>query len=463
MEPNNSNQIGNDLMVFPVLLAGGSGTRLWPVSRTKTPKQLVELSGETSLLQESIQRLAPLLNFENVRVVCGEEHRNESADHMASMGISAEKKIISEPVGRNTAPAILLAVMKILNQENKDDAIFLILPADHVIRNVPQFHQHIEVVLGLAKGGHLVTFGIQPEYPETGYGYIEAQTAVGAGGFSIRRFVEKPDSKTAQAYIEAGNFYWNSGMFAFRGSAILDEFKKYQPEMLKQLTTILQKGGPISAAVYERLENISFDVAIMEKTTRGVVLPSDFGWSDIGTWKSLHDYLPKDDVGNVVFGDVVPHNTQNSLLIAKSRLMAVNDLSNVAIVETSDAVFISALDTSRNVKEIVSILKQHNRREHQVHLLERHEWGTIQSLEQSADTIVARVTIKPQTLAHPPLPQNGRCHICMLSGHGKISIGDISHPLQTGDSLSVALGGTVLLKNMSKHELDAIIIHQKEH
>jgi len=307
----------DDLAVFPVLLAGGSGTRLWPVSRTKTPKQLVELSGETSLLQESIQRLTPLLNLDNVRVVCGEGHHNESAEHMAALGISTQKKIIGEPIGRNTAPAIILAVLTILNQEKLDDAVFIILPADHVIRNVPQFHRQLSAAIRLSESGQLVTFGIQPEYPETGYGYIEAQTSLAAGGFSIRRFVEKPDIKTAQTYINAGNFYWNSGMFAFSGRVILEEFKALQPAMLRQMIAIVQQGDPISLEAYERLENISFDVAIMEKTTRAVVLPSDFGWSDIGTWKSLHDYLPKDTVGNVVFGDVVAHDTRNSLLIAK--------------------------------------------------------------------------------------------------------------------------------------------------
>ncbi len=448
--------------VFPVLLAGGSGTRLWPMSRSKTPKQLVELSGETSLLQESIQRLAPLLNLDNVRVVCGQGHRNESAEHMASLGISTLKKIIGEPVGRNTAPAILLAVLTILKHEKLDDAVFFILPADHVIQNVPQFHKHISAALNLAKDGHLVTFGIQPEYPETGYGYIEAQNSARENGFCIQRFVEKPDIKTAQAYIDAGNFYWNSGMFAFSARVILDEFNTHQPAMFEQMNAIVQKGDPISVADYERLENISFDVAIMEKTARGVVLPSDFGWSDIGTWKSLHEYLPKDTVGNVVFGDVVAHDTQNSLLIAKSRLMAVNDLSDVAIVETSDAVFVSALDTSRNVKDIVSILKQSNRREHQVHLLERHDWGTIQYLEQAADTIVAKLSIKPQVSAEPPLPSRGRGHICLLSGPGKLCIEHETHLLQAGESMSLDLSGRLSLENLSTINLDAIIIHQKE-
>lgn len=460
---NNVHQASADgLAVFPVLLAGGSGTRLWPVSRTKTPKQLVEFSGDTSLLQDSIRRLAPLLKLANVRVVCGEGHRNESAEHMASLGITAQEKIIGEPIGRNTAPAILLAVLTILNQEKLDDAVFIILPADHVIRNVPRFHQQMANAIRLAESGHLVTFGIKPEYPETGYGYIEAQAPVAAGGFSIRRFVEKPDIKTAQTYIDAGNFFWNSGMFAFSGRVILEEFKELQPAMLEQMTAIVRQGDPISLPAYADLENISFDVAIMEKTARGVVLPSDFGWSDIGTWKSLHDYLPKDTVGNVVFGDVVAHNTRNSLLIAKSRLLAVNDLSNVALVETSDAVFVSALDTSRNVKDIVSVLKQHNRREHQVHLRERHEWGTIEYLEQTADTIVAKLSIKPMLSADPPLPSSGPCHICLLSGFGKLLIDEISHSLQAGESSSVNLNGPISLKNISSENLDAIIIHQKE-
>jgi len=462
MENNECGHSPNELMIFPVLLAGGSGTRLWPVSRTQAPKQLVEFSGETSLLQETIQRLSPALCIDNVRIVCGEGYRNESSDHLAAIGVTPENKIIGEPIGRNTAPAILLAIMKILDQQAIEDALFFIFPADHVIRDVTRFHQDITRAIDLAQKGYLVTFGIQPDYPETGYGYIEGRASVSKDGLSIERFVEKPDVATAESYIKAGNFFWNSGMFAFRGSVILGEFRKYQPVMFKQMTVIVQQGDPIPVDSYERLDSISFDVAIMEKTTRGVVLPSDFGWSDIGSWKSLHASLPKDKVGNAITGDVVVHNTRNSLLIAKSRLIAVNDLSDVAVVETSDAVFVSGLETSRNVKDIVSLLEQQNRREHQVHLLEKHDWGTIQFFEKTDEIIVARLTLKPQATYRFNLASRGRWHICLIAGNCQIASGQIQHQMQAGESRSVDIQDGLFLQNTNKTDLMGIITYQQE-
>ena len=449
----------DNLTTFPVLLAGGSGTRLWPISRNQAPKQLAEFGGGRSLIQETIQRLHPMLCLDNVRVVCGETHCDDSAEHLAAIGLKTDNKIISEPVGRNTAPAILLAVLKILDQACLQDALFFILPADHVIKDVTRFHEKIFKAVDLANKGYLVTFGIQPDYPETGYGYIEGKNVLPGGELSIARFVEKPDMKTAKTYIKAGNFFWNSGMFAFRASTILNEFRELEPDMLVKMTAIVKKGDPISFEAYQDLQSISFDVAIMEKTSKGMVLPSDFGWSDIGTWNSLYASMPKDGNGNVIAGDVITNNTQNSLILSKSRLLAVNDISDIAIVETPDAVFVSKLETSRNVKDIVSILKQQKRRECQKHLLETYAWGMIQYLEKTDILMVAKLLIKPRASYGMAPHPSGRLHICLTSGNALIFHDKVQHELQKGYSLSLDAQSEVEIRNVKDDALSAIITY----
>ena len=452
----------NDLSIFPVLLAGGSGTRLWPISRTQAPKQLADIGDDASFLQKTIQRLESRLCLENVRVVCGKAHCEESSEHLAAIGLKTENKIISEPVGRNTAPAILLAVLKILEQTSVQDALFFMLPADHVIEDVARFHKKIDQAVHLAQKGYLVTFGIQPDYPETGYGYIEGRQPVSENALSIVRFVEKPDLETATAYLEAGNFFWNSGMFAFMASTILNEFRQFEPDMLEKMMAIVKTGDPISGEAYQNLPNIAFDVAIMEKTSRGVVLPSDFGWSDIGTWHSLHAYMPKDRDGNVITGDVIANHTQNSLIVSKSRLVTVNDISDTAIVETPDAVFISRLQTSRNVKDIVSMLKQQNRRECHLNLLETYSWGQIQYLEKSNDLVVVKLLIKPRA-TYRMLPNGAnRLHVSLLAGNATITHSHVAHTLLTGNSLSLDVQNDLSIKNTTNHDLIAIITHLEE-
>ncbi|MDX1708850.1 MAG: mannose-1-phosphate guanylyltransferase/mannose-6-phosphate isomerase, partial [Desulfobacterales bacterium] len=350
-----------ELNVYPILLAGGTGTRLWPVSRELYPKQLVKFVGEDSLLQNTIKRLPPVLNTEYVKVVCGQRHFHETRKHIDRLGLNSENKLICEPSGRNTAPAILLAVLHILATEK--DAVLCVFPADHVIQKQDAFHERLKAAIALAGDGFIVTFGIQPHYPETGYGYVEGGKMMSHGALALKRFVEKPDVATAQKYIKAGNFFWNSGMFAFRASVILAEFKTHQPELLNHMQAIFQLDKPIAQEGYDQLSDISIDYAIMEKTAKGVVLPSDFGWSDIGSWKSLYDFLEKDADNNVVDGDVMAQNSRNSLILGHSRLIAANRLQTMVVVETADSVFVSDLENCREVKSFVARLKNQGREE----------------------------------------------------------------------------------------------------
>lgn len=249
--------------IFSLLLAGGSGTRLWPVSRQQYPKQLVSFIGEDSLVQSTVKRLLPVMEADRIRVVCGSEHYSEIARHMKEIGISTEGKLIAEPCGRNTAPAILLGVLTLLREV--DDAVICVFPADHVIRDTEEFHRNLSEAIRLAAEGRIVTFGIRPPYPETGYGYIEGGDILSGNTMDIRRFVEKPDLPTAEQYLAAGNFFWNSGMFVFRGSVIVSEAQKYLPDLLTGLNTILGAAGELTAEVYGRLPDISIDYAVMEK------------------------------------------------------------------------------------------------------------------------------------------------------------------------------------------------------
>lgn len=380
------------LKAYPVLLAGGTGTRLWPVSRELFPKQLMSLIGSESLIQSTINRLRPVLDPKDATVVCGKEHYYEIKRHLDEIGVPSEGRIIAEPCGRNTAPAILLAALQILKKEK--DAVMVVLPADHFISNVQSFHEKLAEAVSLATAGHIVTFGIKPGYPETGYGYIEAAQSAGGGALRVKRFVEKPDHETAKGYIRAGNFYWNSGMFAFTAKAMVSEFAKFQPKMLRAMRAMLKKGA-VTAKGYEALEDLSIDYAIMEKTDKAVVLPSDFGWSDIGSWKSLYDFMPKDEDGNVSEGDAMLRNTKGSFVKSHGRLVVTNGVKDIVVVETPDTVFVSGIEESQDVKKIVSELKSKNRPEYKAHTTVYRPWGTYTVLEEDEGSKIKRIVVYP--------------------------------------------------------------------
>jgi len=444
--------------VYPVLLAGGTGSRLWPVSRERYPKQLVNFIGKDSLVQSTIKRMAPVLDIEKVRIVCGAEYFYEIVRHMEEIGVSAEGKIISEPCGRNTAPAILLSVLSIA-KTNKD-AILCIFPADHVIRDITMFHERLEKAVKLAEAGYIVTFGIKPGYPETGYGYIESAQKVNESALSIVRFVEKPDRETAKEYLQAGTFFWNSGMFAFTASAILEEFKMLQPELLQKMEALVAD-EPIGREAYEQLPNISIDYAIMEKTEKGVVLPSDFGWSDIGSWKSLYDFLPKDENMNVIDGDVIALDTKNSFIMGHDRLIATNRLDNMVVVETPDSVFVSDINNSRDVKTIVTELKKKGRNEYHHHRTVYHPWGSIKLLEQKDDFQTDRIVLYSGTQFEDHVDGSMHRHLIVISGRVEISTAGETQILEREQTAVVAEKGALIFKNIGRETVTIIQVQVK--
>jgi len=437
--------------VYAILLAGGTGTRLWPVSRQLYPKQLVKFIGDDSLVQSTIKRLSPVLDMENVKIVCGEQHFHETARHMQGIGLQADGKIICEPSGRNTAPAILLAVLHTLIVEK--DAVLCVLPADHVIGSIERFHERLAAAIRLAERGYIVTFGIRPHYAETGYGYVEGDAAISEGALRVKRFVEKPDRKTAQQYIKAGNFFWNSGMFAFKASVILDEFRAWQPDLLEKMNAIFDPARPITKEAYDRLPDISIDYAVMEKTTRGVVLPSDFGWSDIGSWKSLYDFLPKDADLNVIEGDVIANDTHGSFILGSDRLIAVNHLRDAVVVETPDSIFVSDIDRSRDVKTIVARLKAKGRKEYHQHRTIHFPWGSRTLLEQKDSHTVFRLLVYPSSTLQTEVSAGACMHLIVVKGPARVDANGKTHSLNQGKALTVSVPGVVSIENKSEEPI----------
>ncbi len=440
--------------VYSILLAGGTGSRLWPVSRELFPKQLVNLAGDDSLIQNTIKRLSPVLNTENVKIVCGEDHFFEVSRHLEDIGLSAEGKVIAEPCGRNTAPAILLAILNILKKEK--DAVILVFPSDHVISDVEGFHKSLEQAVALAESNHIVTFGIKPDYAETGYGYIEGGRKIKGGAHAIKRFVEKPDQKTADKYLKAGNFFWNSGMFAFKASVMAGEFKAFEPELFKNLKKLVSKKGEITVEEYSKLPDNSIDYAIMEKTKKGIVLPSDFGWSDIGSWKSLYDFLPKSDGNNVFEGDVMHQNTRNCFIRGEERLIVANELENIVIVETPDTVFVSDMENSKNVKAIVTELKKQGRKEYKSHTTVYRPWGTYTILEENGNTKIKRIVVYPNTKLSLQMHHHRSEHWIVVKGTAKIVNGDQVIFLEENQSTYVPKTARHRLENPGKVPLHII-------
>jgi mannose-1-phosphate guanylyltransferase len=442
------------LPVYAVLLAGGSGTRLWPVSRELYPKQLVKLIGKDSLVQHTIKRLGATVSPEAIRIVCGQEHGVEIGRHMADIGIDPAGKIVCEPCGRNTAPAVLLGVQNVLKAQS--DAVICVFPADHVIRDLQVFQEKLAAAVDLALSGFVVTFGIKADYPETGYGYIEGEAPVAGGALSIKRFVEKPDLETARRYVDAGNYFWNSGMFAFKASVILGEFEKFEPSLHRKIAEMSAKADAVSLSVYEQLKDISIDYAIMERTSLGVVLPSDFGWSDIGSWKSLYDFLPKDGDGNILDGDVIAEKTSNCFIMGSHRLVATNSVENLVVVDTPDSLFVSSVENSRDVKSIVSRLKETGRREYHHHRTLYHSWGTLTLLGKGHGYRVERMNLYPGAVCALSGASGGSSQVTVTQGTARLTQGGEKSEIHRGQSVGITTLEGAVIENTGRMQLHAI-------
>ena len=446
-------------MLVPVILSGGAGTRLWPLSRELYPKQLLRLVAERTMLQETVARTEGLPELAPPIVVCNENHRFMVAEQLRELG-TAPQAIVLEPQGRNTAPAAAIAALLVSGGADADP-VLLVLPADHVITDVPAFQAAVAGGRVAAESGSLVTFGVVPDRAETGYGYIRRGAGPGPA-FTVAKFVEKPDTATARGYVESGEYYWNSGMFMFRASAYLAELGRYAPVMLAACRAALAAAGRdldflrLPAQEFASCPSDSIDYAVMEKTDRAVVVPLAAGWSDVGSWAALADALPRDAEGNVTAGDVLTEDSSGCYLHSTSRLVAAVGLRDHVVVETKDAVLVAPRDRVQDVKELVAELKARGRYETSLHREVYRPWGSYDSIDSGDRFQVKRLIVKPGATLSLQLHHHRAEHWVVVTGTAKVTRGDEVFTLSENESTYIPIGARHRIENPGKIPLHII-------
>ncbi len=443
--------------IFPLILCGGSGSRLWPLSRESYPKQFLSIKKENkyTLLQQTIKRILPLKNLKKPILVCNEEHRFIVAEQMREINIE-DFIILLEPFGRNTAPAITIAALKSLELE--EDPTLLVLSSDHEIKNIEKFLTVIEMGLEFTEKNKLVTFGIVPKTPEVGYGYIKAKKPFGKNieGLHIESFIEKPDKETAKKLIQDSRYTWNSGMFMFKSKDIINEINKFSPEILTSCQNALNKSKfdlvfqRLDKISFERCNDISIDIAVMEKTNRGVVIPLDAGWSDVGSWDVVWETSKKDLDGNYTEGKVLLENTKNSYLRSENRLIVGIDLNDLIIVETRDAILITNKKSSQKVKNIVKHLKENKMPESNTHTKVYRPWGHYLSVVEGNRWQVKLIMVKPGGELSLQMHHHRSEHWVVVSGTAKVEVDNKIEILSENQSIYIPLGSKHRLSNPGK-------------
>jgi len=447
------------MMIIPVILSGGSGTRLWPLSRKQYPKQYLPLVGDNTMLQETILRLNGLDNLADPIIVCNADHRFLVAEQCQHIDI-ASPTILLEPVGRNTAPAIAAAALQSLKQT--DDAVLLVLSADHVIQDVEVFHQAINIACQQAQEGKLATFGIVPTDANTGYGYIKSSVDSNNGAHKVEEFVEKPDLETAQTYLEQGNYLWNSGMFMFKATTLIDELTTHSPEIVTSVNDAVNNAEQdldfirLDKTAFESSPSDSIDYALMEKSDNVVVVPLDAGWNDIGSWSALHDIGTKDANGNVIKGDVFMQDTTNTYIHANGHMIATIGVQDLIIVDTPNATLISTKDKSQEVKNIVEQLQRQDREEQSCHRKVYRPWGWYDSIEMGKHFQVKRLHVNPGAKLSLQMHHKRAEHWVVVSGIATAINGKEMLILTEGESTYIPIGTTHALENHTDEILEII-------
>jgi len=454
-------------LLHPVILSGGVGSRLWPLSRSLFPKQLLALAGDQSLIQDTVCR-ATGPAFAEPLIVCNVEHRFLIAEQMRSAG-QPPGVIVLEPMGRNTAPAATVAALMLA--EKDPDAILLLMPADHVVRDIDSFRQAADSAAAAAARGFLVTFGIAPRGPETGYGYVQhgAPLSESAHIFAVRRFVEKPDAATAAGYIEAGDYYWNSGMFAFQASTFLAELERLEPAMIASCRAAIRGGKQdldffrLEPAAFEACKSISIDYAVMEHTQKAAIVPVEMGWSDIGSWEALWDASDKDNGGNALKGDVLHHATRNSYLRSEGPLVAAIGVEDLVVVATKDAVLVSRKDASQDVKKIVEQLERDGRELHVTHRKVFRPWGAYEGLDIGEHFQVKRITVNPGAKLSLQMHHKRAEHWIVVSGIARVTRDEEVFTLRENESTFIPLGAKHRLENIGTEPLHLIEVQSGDY
>ena len=444
--------------VFPVILSGGAGTRLWPLSREMYPKQLLALTSRHSMLQDTALRLAGIAGAAAPIVVCNEAHRFTVAEQLRALSVEPSA-ILLEPIGRNTAPAVALAALKA--QELDANATIVIAPADHVIRDTRVFQQAADVAADLAQSGKLVTFGIVAHAPETGYGYIRRGDGPGPA-YPVAQFIEKPPLEVAVQFVASGDYFWNSGMFVFTAARYLAELAEFAPDILAASTAAFKAAKVdldfvrIDRAAFQTCRSEAIDYAVMEKTKDAVVLPLDAGWSDVGSWSSLFDALPSDEEGNVLQGDVLVHDTHDCFVHSTSRLVTAVGMDDHIIVETKDAVLVAPKDRVQDVKELVNQLKKAGRPESAWHREVFRPWGSYDSVDTGDRFQVKRLSLKPGGALSLQMHHHRAEHWIVVQGTAKVTCGEKTFLLSENESTYVPIGATHRIENPGKVPLHII-------
>tara|TARA_R110002111_G_scaffold4566_3_gene25197 strand:+ start:605 stop:2005 length:1401 start_codon:yes stop_codon:yes gene_type:complete len=443
--------------MIPVIMSGGSGTRLWPLSRKHRPKQFIALFGENTMFQETLNRLNGLESLQPPIVVCNNDHRFMVAEQLHELDITSPN-IILEPVGRNTAPA--MAISALVAEKNGDDPTLLVLAADHVIEDLAAFHKAIEAARTQAEDGKLVTFGIVPTSPNTGYGYIQADQKNTIS--PVKAFVEKPDLQTATQYVESGNFYWNSGMFMFKASTLISELEKYSPNILSSCREALSKSVKdldftrLDITSFEACYSESIDYAVMEHTSKAVVVPLDADWSDVGSWSSLWECAQQDSDNNVLQGDVMVEDVQNAYIHSEHRLVSVIGLEDVVVVETADAVMVASKKSAQNVKNIVNRLTHDQRAEAENHRLCYRPWGYYDAIDVGERFQVKRIAVNPGASLSLQMHHHRAEHWVVVTGTAEVTCDEKVMLVSENESTYIPIGTKHRLHNPGRVLLEMI-------
>ena len=447
------------MKIVPVILSGGSGTRLWPLSRKQYPKQYLPLASDNTMLQETILRLKGLDNLADPIIVCNADHRFLVAEQCQQIDIQ-NPTILLEPVGRNTAPAIAAAALQSL--KDLDGSMLLVLSADHVIQDIELFHQAINIASQQAQDGKLATFGIVPTNANTGYGYIKSSEENNNGAYKVEEFVEKPDLKTAQTYLEQGNYFWNSGMFMFKADVLIDELTTHSSDIVNSVNNAINNATQdldfirLDKQAFESSPSDSIDYALMEKSDNVVVVPLDAQWNDIGAWPALYDIGNKDANGNVTKGDVIIQDTTSTYINADHHMVVAIGVDNLIIIDTPDATFVATQDKAQEVKSIVESLQDSGRCEGSVNRKVYRPWGWYDSIESGEHFQVKRLHVKPGAKLSLQMHHKRAEHWVVVSGTATVTNGEQIFNLNKGESTCIPLGITHALENKTNKLLEVI-------